>query len=90
LRGDADDAAAAMEAGGQINVALFGEREALGTAQSAIPGTGVAVGLDGPDGVVGAKRGAGDKEGSGGVDCDVIGGRAGLEGGVDEDLAGSC
>ena len=60
--GDADQAAAAMEAGGEVDIAHFGEREALGTAEAAIPGAGVAVGLDGPDGVVGGERGAGDEE----------------------------
>ncbi len=76
-----------MEAGGEVDVAVLGERQALGTAQAAIPGAGVAVGLDGPDGVVGGERGAGDEERSVGVDGQVIGGDAGLERGVDEDLA---
>ena len=58
-----------------------------GRPRSAIPGAGFAVGVDGPDGVVGGERGAGDEERAGGVDGHVIGGGAGLEGGVDEDLA---
>src|ERR1039458_994855 len=62
LRGDAHQAALATEAGGQVDVALFGECEALRTAQAAVPGAGFAVRLDGPDGVVGAERGGGDEE----------------------------
>ena len=46
-----------MEAGGKVYIVVIVERQALGTAQAAIPGTGVAVGFDGPDGVVGAERG---------------------------------
>ena len=76
-----------METGGQIDVALVVERQSLRTAQAAIPGAGVAVGLDGPDGVVGAERGAGDEERAGCADGQMIGSDAGLEGGVDEDLA---
>ncbi len=50
---DADDAAAAVEAGGKVNVALARDGEALRAAKTAIPDARVAVGIDGPDGVVG-------------------------------------
>src|ERR1035438_3598404 len=76
-----------MEAGGNVDVTLFGEREALGAAETAIPGACVAVGLNGPDSVVGRERWRRDEEGAGGVDGQVIGRDAGLQGGVDEDLA---
>jgi hypothetical protein len=84
---DADQAAAAVEAGGEIDVSLARDGQALRTAEAAIPGARVAVGLDGPDGVVGGERRGGDEERAGGVDGEVIGGDAGLERGVDEDLA---
>jgi len=47
----------------------------------------LAVGVDGPDGVVGGKGGAGDVDGSFSVGGEVVGGDGGLEGGVDEDAA---
>ena len=55
---DADDAAAAMERGGDIDVAGGIERQALGTAQAAVEDGGVAGGVDGVDDVVGGSRGA--------------------------------
>ena len=50
---DADQTAAAVKAGGKIDVAFLGEGQTLRTAEAAIPGAGVTVGLDGPDGVIG-------------------------------------
>ena len=87
LGGDADQATATVEAGGEVDVAIFGEGEALGRPRPRIPGAGFAMGVDGPDGVVGGEGRGGNEEGSFGVDGEVIGGDAGLECGVDEDLA---
>ena len=53
---DADKAAAAVETGGDVDVSIFGEGEALGTAEASIPGADFAMGVDGPDGVVGEER----------------------------------
>src|SRR5580658_10921409 len=85
--GDADQAAAAVEAGCDVDVAVFGEREALGTAEAAIPDGCFAVGVDGPDGVVGVEGGGGDEKNAFGIDGEVIGGDGRLKRGVDEDLA---
>src|SRR5208282_2415263 len=84
---DADQSVAAMEAGGEVDVALAGDGQALRAAEAAEPGAGVAVGLNGPDGFIGGERRSGDKDRAGGVDGEVIGGGAGLERGMNEDLA---
>src|ERR1700734_1197995 len=51
---DADEPAAAVEAGSDVDVSIGGECEALRATEAAIPGTCCAVSVDGPDGVVGA------------------------------------
>ena len=76
-----------MQAGGEVDAAVFGECEALGAAKSAIPGLSLAVGVDGPDGVVGVERGRGDKERAFGVDSEMVESDRGLKSRVDEDLA---
>src|SRR3569833_991310 len=76
-----------METGGDIDVAVRGECESLGAAESAIPRASFTMGIDGPDRVIRRERGAGDKKRTYGVDCEVVGGDAGLKRGVNEDLA---
>ena len=53
---DAHESVAAVQAGGDIDIALAGDGQALWAAEAAIPDARVAVGLDGPDGFVGRKR----------------------------------
>ena len=85
--GDADDPVVAVQTRGDVDVALARDGETLRAAEAAIPGAGVAVGLNGPDGFIGRERGSGDEERACGVDGEMIGGDAGLERGVHEDLA---
>ncbi len=84
---DADDAALAVEAGGDVEVVVDVEGHALGAAEALIEDGGVAVAVDGVDDLVGGGGGAGDEERAGVVEGEVVGGDAGLERGVDEDLA---
>ena len=84
---DADDAAAAVEAGGHVDAAVARQRQSLGTAQAAIPCARVSVGIDGPDGVVGRERGTGDEEHPRAVHRQVIRRHARLQRGMDEDFA---
>ena len=90
IGGDADDAAAAVEAGGDVQVVVDVEGDALGAAEALVEDGGGAVGVDGVDGLVGAGGGAGDEECSGGIEGEVVGGDGGLEGGVDEDFAAAA
>jgi hypothetical protein len=55
--GDADETALTVEAGGDIEISVGGEGETLRAAEAAIPDAGSAMGVDGPDGVVGGERG---------------------------------
>jgi len=50
-----------MQAGGEVDAAVFGECEPWG-GQVRDTRLSLAVGVDGPDGVVGVERGRGDKE----------------------------
>ena len=84
---DADDAALAVEACGYVEVVVDVEGEALSAAEALVEDSGVAVAVDGVDGLVAGGGGAGDEEGSGVVEGEMVGGDAGLEGGEDEDLA---
>ena len=63
--GDADDAALAAEAGGDVEVVVDVEGQALGAAEAAVEDGGVAVAVDGVDDLVGGGGGAGDEEGAG-------------------------
>ena len=86
---DADDAAAAVERGSDIDVAGVIERDALRASEAAlIEDACVAVSSDGVDGLVGAGAGCGDKERAVVAKGEVVGGDGGLERGEDEDLAG--
>jgi len=51
-----------METGDNIDVAVPGEREAMGSAEAAIPDGCLTVGANGPDGIVGVERRCGDEE----------------------------
>jgi len=87
LGGDAEDAALAVEAGGDVEVAVDVEGHALSAAETLIEDSGVAVAVDGVDGLVAAGGGAGDEERARVVEGEVVGGDGGFERGVDEDLA---
>ena|ERR1700723_688930 len=52
-RGDADDAALATETGGDVKIVADIEGHALGAAEALIEDCGVAVAVDGVDGLVG-------------------------------------
>jgi hypothetical protein len=84
---DADDAALSVEAGGDVEVVVGVNCHALGAAEALVEDGGVAVAVDGVDGLVGGGGGAGDEECSGVVEGEMVGGDAGFERGVDEDLA---
>jgi hypothetical protein len=84
---DADDAALAVERCGDVEVAGDVEGHALGAAESLVEDGGLAVAVDGVDGLVAGGGGAGDEERALVVEGEVVGGDAGLERGVDEDLA---
>ena len=85
---NAEDATLTAVAGGHVEVAFNVERHALRTAEAGEEGRGVAVAVDGVDGLAGGGGGAGDEEGSGFVEGEVVGGYRGLQGGEDEDFAG--
>jgi len=57
---DADDAAVAVERGGDLEVVVGVEGHALGAAEAAVEDRGVAVGVDGVDALVAAGGGGGD------------------------------
>jgi hypothetical protein len=83
---DADDAAMAVEGGGDVEIAVDVEGHPLGTAEAAVEDGGVAVRVDSVDGLVGAGGGGGDHEDTVGAEAEVVEGDGGLEGGEDEDL----
>ena len=87
IRCDADDASLAVEAGGDVEVVVDIEGETLGAPETLVEDGGVAVAIDGVDGLVAGRGGASDEEGSGVVEGEMVRGDAGLEGGEDEDLA---
>ena len=87
---EADDAAVAAEAGGDVEVAVDVEGHALGAAEAAVEDGGGAVGVDGVDGLVGAGGGGGDEQDAVGAEAEVVEGDGGLEGGEDEDFGGCC
>src|SRR5206468_1423483 len=70
-----------------VEAAIACHGKALWPAQAAVPGPGVAVGFNGPDGVVGRERRPGDEDCSLAVDGQMISRDAGFECGVDKDLA---
>src|SRR5947209_646282 len=84
---EADDAALAAKGGGDVEVVVSVEGEALGSTEAFEEGGGVAVAVDGVDGLGGGGGGAGDEEGVLAVEGEVVGGHGGLEGGEDEDFA---
>ena len=59
---DADDASLAAQAGGYVEVALYVEGDALSAAEALIKDGRVAVAIDGVNGLIGRRGGAGDKE----------------------------
>jgi hypothetical protein len=61
-RSDADDAALAVEAGGDVEIVVDVEGHALGAAEALIEDGGVAVAVDGVDGLVRRGGGARDEE----------------------------
>ena len=87
LRSDAHDAAFAVERGGDVQVAVDVEGEALGTTEATVEHRDFAFRTDHVYGVEAAGRGPGDVEVAVRAERQVIGGDAGLESGEDVDLA---
>src|SRR5574340_651905 len=87
VRGDFDDAALAGERGGYVEVTLDVESQPLGAAQTAVVHAHAAVGVDLVHAVEAGSGGSGDEQAAVGAEGEVIGRDAGLQGGIDEDLA---
>jgi len=85
--GDAHDSALAVQAGGNVEVAVNVEGHALRAAESLVEDRCAAVAVDGVNGLIGGRGGAGDEERVVCVEREVVGGDGGFECGEDEDLA---
>ena len=87
---EADDASVASQGGGYVEVAVDVESHALGAAKAPVVHGGGAVGVDGVDVLVGADGGGGDHQDAVGTEAEVVESGGGLEGGEDEDFAGTA
>src|SRR5436309_3340192 len=72
-RSDANNTALSAQAGGDVEIVVDIESDALRAAESLVKNSRVAVAVDGVDGLIGGGGGAGDEEGADVVKRQMVG-----------------